>query len=104
VCSSDLEPAQKYQRFSRNLAECREYLDPESTAAAILSYDGTTDDLPQLVIRFESWPDGQDYLLRTDTYLNVPQKSGGPIHVIFPSNQYDRSLKHLYRVSGGVPE
>ena len=98
------EPAQKYQRFSRNHAECREYLEPEATAAIILSYDGTPEDLPQLIMRFKSWADGQEFLLRTDAYLNVPQKSGGPIHVVFPSGQFNRTLKQLYRLSGGVPE
>ena len=98
------DPAQKYVRISRNVAECREFLEPQATAAIILSYDGTTENLPQLVIRLTARPDGQDYLLTTDAYLNVPQKDQRIVHVAFPSHGFDRALQELYRNSGGVPE
>lgn len=98
------QPAQQYVRLSREVAECREFLDPQATAAIILSYEGTTGNLPQLVIRLTARPDGQDYLLTTDAYLNVPQKDQGILQVAFPSHGFERTLQELYRRSGGVPE
>jgi hypothetical protein len=97
-------PAQQYTRLSQNVAECREYLEPEATAAIILTYEGTTDDLPQLVLRLDAQADGSEYLLTTNAYLNVPQKTQGAIHVTFPSRHFDKTLKDLYRQSGGTPE
>ena len=98
------QPAQQYVRLSRDVAECREFLEPQATAAIILTYDGTTESLPQLVIRLTARPDGQDYLLTTDAYLNVPQKDQGVINVAFPTHGFERTLKELYRRTGGVPQ
>lgn len=100
VCS---EPAQIYRRLSRDLAECREFLAPDLTAAAILQYDGTTKKLPQLVLRFSTWQDGQAHLFKTEAYLNVPQKTGGEVHVVFPSPGLDRQIAAAYRSVGGIP-
>ncbi len=97
-------PAHVFVRPARDIYECREYLDPENAAAAILLYDGTTGDMPQIVLRLSEQPDGGDYLVHFEAYLNVPQKSGTPVHVVFPSQRYDRQVASLFRVSGGVPE
>lgn len=99
------KPAQQYTRVSQNVAECREYLEPEATAAIILTYDGTTDDLPQLVLRMVAQADEPDgYLLTTNAYLDVPQKNQGAIQVVYPSPHFERTLNRLYRQSGGVPQ
>lgn len=97
-------PAQTFVRSNRESVECREYLPPEATAAIILSYDGTPTDLPQLVIRFQTAPDGQDYVVRNDVYLNVPQKSGPPLHVRQHDARMSRLIADLYRRAGGLPE
>ena len=47
-------PAQSFRRPEPDMVECREYLPPEATAALILSFDGTTEALPELVIRFRA--------------------------------------------------
>lgn len=98
------KPAHVFVRPASDIYECREYLDPENTAAAILLYDGTTGDLPQIVLRLSEQPDGGEYLVHFEAFLNVPQKSGTPVHVVFPSHSYDRQVASLFRVSGGVPE
>ena len=98
------EPAQEFHRNSQNSIECREFLEPGLTASAILRYGGTPQDLPQLVIQFQARPDGQDFLLETNTFLNVPRPSGGPVHVEFPNPAIDRKLAQMYRLAGGVPE
>jgi len=97
------EPAQQFRRISREIAECREFLEPEATAAIILSYDGTTTDLPQLVVRLSARAEGQDYLVTTATYLNVPQKDNGVRRVGFASPHFNRDLQALYRLTGGTP-
>jgi hypothetical protein len=98
------DPAQQYVRLSTNVAECREFLEPQATAAIILTYEGTTENLPRMVIRLTARPDGQEYLLTTDAYLNVPQKDQSIINVAFPSHGFGQTLQELYRRSGGVPE
>ena len=100
VCT---DPAQTYRRPSRDLAECRQFLEPDLTAAAILQYDGVTQDLPQLVIRFRVVSEGATFLFQTEAFLNVPQKSGPDLHVLFPNAQLDRQLAAIYREAGGVP-
>lgn len=97
-------PAQTFLRPTQDSIECREYLPPEPTAAIILSYDGITTDLPQLVIRFQTRKDAPGFLVENDVYLNVPQKSGAPLHVRQQDPRLNRVVNALYRRSGGVPE
>lgn len=94
-------PAQTYLRLGPNAGECREYMSPEQTAFAVLNYDGTTDDLPQLVILIAAQPDGTEFIVTIQAYLNVPQKTGGAVHVVFPSSQYSAQLTSLLRMAGG---
>ncbi len=67
-------PAQTFSNPKPNLFECEEYLPPEPTAAIILNYDGTTDDLPVLVIRFRTTKESAGYLVEND--LNRPSFGG----------------------------
>ena len=97
-------PAQSFSRPEPDLVECREYLPPEPTAAIILKYNGTIQDLPQLVIRFRARTDNSGYLVENEVFLNVPQKSGAPLHVRQTDLRVNRTLDALYRHSGGVPE
>jgi len=99
-----IDPAQTFSRPTRHSRECREYMDPETTAAVILKYDGTTEDLPRLVFRFTAQPDEKEYLVTFDAFVNVPQKSGGPVHVVFVDPAVDRHLASMFRTVGGVPE
>ena len=97
-------PAQTFSRPEAGVVECREFLPPEPTAAIILNFDGTPEKLPQLVIRFRTRKDDPGYLVENDVYLNVPQKSGGPIEVRQNDSRLLRRLDTLYRRAGGVPE
>jgi hypothetical protein len=97
-------PAQSFHRPEPDLYECREYLPPEPTAAIILNFDGTPEDLPQLVIRFRTRPDGTDFLVQNDVFLKVPQKTGVPLQVRQNDQRMLRTLNLLYRRAGGVPE
>jgi len=97
-------PAQAFSRPSANAIECREYLPPEPTASIILTYDGTPEDLPQLVIRFETRADAPGYVVQNDVFLNVPQKTGAPLKVRQRDARMSRVLDALYERAGGVPE
>lgn len=97
-------PAQTFTRPSHDAVECREYLPPEPTAAIILTYDGTPEDLPQLVIRFRTRADSPGYVVENEVFLNVPQKNGDPLHVIQRDARLNRVVGKLYKRAGGTPE
>ncbi|MGV6847215.1 MAG: hypothetical protein ACWA5A_02420 [Marinibacterium sp.] len=97
-------PAQVYTRPRRDFAECRELLPPDMTAAIILGYDGTVDDLPQLVIRFATTREGTDYLVENDVFLNVPRRDNDALEIRIPDPRLGRTIDALYRRAGGVPE
>lgn len=97
-------PAQTFARPDRDSVECREFLPPEPTAAIILTYDGTPQDLPQLVIRFQTRADAPGYLVENDVFLRVPQKKGPALRVRQSDAGLNRMLDELYTRAGGVPE
>ncbi|WP_146345553.1 hypothetical protein [Falsiphaeobacter marinintestinus] len=102
--SACMGPAQTFSAPGPDLVECREYLPPEPTAAIILNYDGTPEDLPQLVIRFRTLADTPGFVVENDVYLNVPQKAGTEIQVRHYDTRLHRTLEELYKRAGGVPE
>jgi hypothetical protein len=97
-------PAKTFSRPSADLVECREFLPPEPTAAIILKFDGTPQNLPQLVIRFRTHAEGPGYLVENDIFLNVPQKSGDSLQVRQQDARLSHTLDALYQRSGGIPE
>ncbi len=98
------EPAQTFARPAPDTVECREYLPPKETAAIILTYDGTPEDLPQLVIRFQTSRDGTGFLVQNRVFLNVPRLHGAPLQVPQSAPALNRALDVLYLRAGGMPE
>ncbi len=96
--------AQEFTRPTSSTVECREYLPPEATASIILTYDGVPEELPQLVIQFQTRADTLGYIVENDVFLDVPQKSGPSLRVRQKDARLDRILNDLYRRAGGVPE
>ncbi len=97
-------PAQSFVQPSNDLVECREYLPPETTAAIILSFNGTPEDLPELVIRFRAEESEPGFVVQNDVFLNVPQRGGLPLQVRRPDARLNRTLDALYERAGGIPE
>lgn len=97
-------PAQTFSRLEPDSVECREYLPPEATAALILNFDGTPEDLPELVIRFRAEIDDDGYLVHNDVFVSVPQKSGTSLEVRRRDTKLERTLQKLYERAGGVPD
>ncbi len=96
-------PAQTFDRPQPDMVECREYLPPDATAALILSFDGTTEKLPELVIRFQAEPADKGYLVQNDVFVSVPQKDGKKLQVRREDQKLMRALDRLYLRAGGVP-
>ena len=97
-------PTQSFTRPTQDVVECREFLPPEPTAAIILQYDGTLDDLPELVIRFRTETSAPGYVVSNNVFLNVPQKSGEVLEVRIASDRLQDRFDDLYRRAGGVLE
>lgn len=97
-------PAQSFVRSDPDIVECREFLSPETTAALILNFDGTPEDLPEQVIRFSTQVEPTGYLVENDVFLNVPQKTGRALQVRKPDARLNRTLDALYERAGGIPE
>ena len=102
--SSCAGPGQTFTRPAPDLVECRQVLPPDPTAAIILTYGGTIRDLPQLVVRFRTRPEGAGYIVENTVFLDVPQESGPPRLIQRADPGLSRTLDKLYRASGGVPE
>ena len=96
-------PAQSFDEPAPGLFECSEYLPPEPTAAIILNFDGTPEDLPVLVIRFRTTQEPESYLVENDVFLRIPQRDGKVLQVRSPDPELNRVLDQLYVLSGGVP-
>ena len=97
-------PAQTFNRPGPDTVECREYLPAEATAALILNFDGTTDNLPELVIQFRAEAADAGYLVENDVFVSVPQKTGQSVQVRREDRALMRTLDELYERAGGVPE
>ncbi|MCF2903805.1 hypothetical protein L0666_02300 [Octadecabacter sp. CECT 8868] len=96
-------PGQSIVRPSRNEVRCESLPDPESAAAIILNFDGTVEELPKTVISFSGRETAQGYLVTADTYIRVPQRSGGSQLVRFPNEQVQQDMSELLRAAGGRP-
>lgn len=100
VCT---EPGQNVVRPSRNEVRCESLLDPESTAAIILQFDGSIEDLPKLVWTFKGRDTAEGYLVTADNYLRVPQRNGEVQQVRFPSAETTQDARQLLQAAGGRP-
>ena len=82
-------PGQSVVRPTQNEVRCESLPDPESAAAIILQFDGTIEDLPQLVTSFVGRDTQAGYLVTADNYIRVPR--------------IDRNLAELLTAAGGRP-
>ncbi len=97
-------PGERVVRSGNQTIECRRLLPPEGAAGAILRYDGTIDELPESVIRFESSQDGgTGTLVKATAFVAVPQRDGREVHVIYPDAQVNRKMREMLTRLGGQP-
>jgi hypothetical protein len=95
------KPNERFVRRDRNLMQCRSLLPPQATAAIILNYDGTIEDLPELVVQFSGAQDATGYILENRYYLHVPRRGTVPVHVIQGDWVVERRMRELMQVAGG---
>jgi hypothetical protein len=75
----------------------------EATAALILEYDGTVDDLPRLVTSVSAVARGDSHLVSTDTYIRVPLRTGGIRVIRLEDAALDRAIREVLIRTGGRP-
>jgi hypothetical protein len=97
-------PARDFVVTDRNSVECRELMPPDVTASVLLAFDGTLEDLPRLVVRFEAEPQAGSYLVSNEVFVNVPQRQGEAVRLLFTDPRLRRDVAALYARAGGVPE
>jgi hypothetical protein len=96
-------PGQNVVKPDRNQLRCESLSDPESTAAMILQFDGTVEDLPKLVIAFSARPTDEGYLMTIDSYIRVPGRDGGAQQVRFVDPRVTDNLAEFLKTAGGRP-
>ena len=98
-------PSETLIRIARGTSECRKLLPPPETAALIVEFEGTLDDLPQLILRLGSDPlEGRAVLVTLHAYYTVPRKSGPALRVETRSARITGQIRELLRAAGGVPQ
>ena len=99
ACTGDADSL--FER-ENGVLECRQFMPPEPTAATILYYDGTPEDLPQVVLQLQAIPDEAGFFVSNDVFLRVPQKSGQILKVPVSTNEVDRAFEKIYERTGGT--
>jgi len=78
-----------------NEVRCESLPDTESAAALILQFDGTVEELPTYVISFKGRSTSEGYLVTADTYIRVPQRTGGALQIRLESAETREDLAML---------
>ena len=95
------QPASEFVRVSDSHLQCRIFMSPDATAAAILQYDGHLAALPYVAMDMRSEPLENGVRVEIEYYLNVPQKSGPPVHVKTRKPRSSRMVERLLTAEGG---
>ena len=96
-------PGEEFVRPQPGVAQCRLLLDPETTAAVILQFDGAIHDLPQLVVSLSSARAGKGYVVSGCAFLKVPRKNGNVVRVVQSDRAIDAKLREMLTAVGGKP-
>ncbi|ROU04041.1 hypothetical protein [Histidinibacterium lentulum] len=96
-------PGQQIVRPDDASLRCESLPPVDAAAALILRYDGTVDDLPRLVTAVSSAPEGGGHLVRTDTYIRVPKRTGGVEVIRLGDAELDRAIRSVLVRAGGRP-
>lgn len=96
-------PGEEFVQPRRGVAQCRLLLDPETTAAVILQFDGSIRDLPQLVVSLSSARAGEGHVVTGCAFLKVPRKDGDVARVVQPDRAIEAKLREMLNAVGGKP-
>lgn len=81
---------------------CEALPPPEIAASLILNYDGTVQDLPRFVLSFTTLARDGRYLVTSENYIRVPQRSGPDRQVRITDPGVESSMIRLLTAAGGV--
>lgn len=96
-------PGEEFVRPRAGVTQCRLLLDPPTTAAVILGYDGNINALPQLVISLTTARAGKGYLVTGCAFLKVPRKDGRVSRIVQNDSKVAAQLRELLDAVGGKP-
>lgn len=96
-------PNEEYIRPAKGVAQCRLLLDPQSTAALILAFDGMIEDLPRLVISLSTAKAPNGHVVSGCAFVMVPQRDGTPLRVAQHDRKIETTLRELLAAVGGQP-
>ncbi|WP_188127669.1 hypothetical protein [Ruegeria intermedia] len=96
-------PGEQFRKTKSTQFECLSALPPDTTAFLILSYDGSTQDLPKGIRRLSARRNTAGYRVDAELFFLIPQKEGAPVKVPIESAALDQELTTLYRYFGGMP-
>lgn len=97
-------PGEEVVRPSPTEIRCEMLLPVEMTGGLILEFDGTVEDLPRMIIGFVAQEASQGgWLVTSDNYIRVPQRSGGVREVRLPDPRMRETMRELFTLSGGRP-
>lgn len=95
-------PNERFLRRSRQSFECRGLMPPRLTAGTILFYDGSIEDLPELVMRVDTRKTGGGYEAELRVFLDVPRKSGPTRYVGIRDARVDDRIGDVLTAAGGT--
>ncbi len=98
---SCVNPNQRLRQPDAESVICESLPSPEGAAALILTHNGTVENLPRLYTTFASRPSGEGYVVAGDTYISVPQRTGGVVRLRLPEG--DGVMRDLLAQAGGQP-
>ena len=96
-------PGETFHQPQKGVSQCRLLMDPETTAAVILNFDGAIDDLPQLVVSMVQSKAADGYLVTGCAFLKVPRKDGRISRVVQRDRAIDFRLREMLDSVGGRP-
>lgn len=96
-------PGARFVQPAKGVVQCQMLIHPESTAAAILSYDGMLDDLPRLSMSLAAARAGEGWVVTGCAFLRIPQKDGRLARVVQNDRRIDARLAQLLAAAGGQP-
>lgn len=97
------DPGSELVRPRPGVIQCRLLLSPEATAAAILTYDGSIEDLPRLVISLSTQKARTGDVVTGCAFLMIPLKDGSVRRVVHNDRALDARLRRMLAAVGGQP-
>jgi hypothetical protein len=99
ACSA---PGQTLVRPDRDTVICESLPPPQTAAGLILTYDGTIEDLPQMIISFAVAAAEGGYVVTAENYLRIPQRSGAARQVRLRDEPLAREMRRVLESAGGA--